>query len=145
MAFRHFTYLSDAEGKIEVLMGDGRITMERELANTGSRKYDVLAIDAFSGDAVSVYLLTKDAFSLYLKHLKKDGILAMHISSKYLQLENVICGITNEFKIGSLYVKTRKKRKKDISRSTWILLTNNQQFLSYSKVLKYVTSWPDNL
>ena len=145
MAYRHFTYLSEAEGKIEVLMGDGRITMEQELANTGPQKYDVLAIDAFSGDAVPVHLLTKEAFSLYFKHLKEDGILAIHISNKYLQLENVIYGMINEFKIGSQYVKTRKKRRKDISRSTWVLLSNNQQFLSYSKVLKYVTSWPDNL
>ena len=145
MAYRHFTYLSEAEGKIEVLMGDGRITMERELADTGSQKYDVLAIDAFSGDSVPVHLLTKEAFALYLKHLKKDGILAMHISSKYLQLENVISGMTNVFKIGSQYVKTRKNGKKNISRTTWVLLSNNLQFLSYSKVVKYVTPWPDNL
>ena len=119
--------------------------MERELADTGSQKYDVLAIDAFSGDSVPVHLLTKEAFALYLKHLKKDGILAMHISSKYLQLENVISGMTNVFKIGSQYVKTRKNGKKNISRTTWVLLSNNLQFLSYSKVVKYVTPWPDNL
>jgi len=145
MAKKHFTFLKDAKGKLEIVMGDGRIKMERELKNTGSLNYDIMVIDAFSGDAVPIHLLTKEAFELYFKHLKKDGILAIHISNRYLKLENVVYGIASSLNKKIIYIKTRKKRRKRVSRSTWILITDNEAFINNRKVTKYISRRPKTL
>ena len=145
MAQKHFTFMKSAKGKTEILMGDGRITMEKELKKSGSLNYDVMAIDAFSGDAVPMHLLTKEAFELYFRHLKKDGILAIHISNRYLRLENVVYGIAAELNKKIMYIKTRKNRKRRIAKSRWILITDNNEFRNNRKVTKYLTKRPKTL
>lgn len=89
IANSHFTYLPDAikRGvKLEVKMGDGRLSLERQQP----LNYDVLMMDAFSGDSIPVHLVTREAFQLYFRHLVPDGVLVMHISNKYLALEPVV-------------------------------------------------------
>ncbi len=86
MAKAHFTYLSDTPAKIEVSLGDGRLALDRDKG----RKFDLLVMDAFSGDSVPVHLVTKEAFAMYFQHIKPGGILAVNISNRYLDLEPVM-------------------------------------------------------
>ncbi len=86
LANSEFSYLKDAEAPVEIALGDARLSLEREPI----QNFDVLTIDAFSGDAVPVHLLTKEAFGLYWKHMKPNGVLAVHISNKYLELKPVV-------------------------------------------------------
>ncbi len=85
LARTEFTYLQDTPAQVETVLGDGRLALEREPA----QRFDVLIMDAFSGDSVPVHLLTKEAFQTYLRHLKPDGILAVNISNRYLNLRPV--------------------------------------------------------
>jgi SAM-dependent methyltransferase len=87
IARREFTYLSDTPARVEVVLGDGRLAIESEPAN---HEFDILVMDAFSGDSVPVHLITREAFQSYFRHLKPNGILAVNISNKYLDLEPVM-------------------------------------------------------
>src|SRR6185503_13323463 len=88
IARTQFSYLNDSPAKIEIAMGDARLSLERE----EPENFDVLAVDAFSSDSIPVHLLTKQAMDLFFRHLKPDGILAVHISNRYLDLQPVIRG-----------------------------------------------------
>jgi hypothetical protein len=84
-ARRYFTFLADSPATIEITLGDARLSLERELRDPAHQHvYDVLAIDAFSGDAIPVHLLTREAFALYRQALREDGVLAVHVSNHYL-------------------------------------------------------------
>ncbi|HVM74200.1 MAG TPA: hypothetical protein VMT75_01075 [Candidatus Saccharimonadales bacterium] len=89
-----FTYVQDSAAHVEMELGDARLMLERE-ADMGQRqKFDVLILDAFTGDAVPVHLLTKEAFDTYAKHLRDDNsIIAVHLSSRHINLLPVIEGI----------------------------------------------------
>ena len=86
IANNYFSYLRDSPARIDVVLGDARLSLENEAA----QNFDVLAVDAFSGDAIPVHLLTHEAFALYLRHLKPEGILAVHTSNTYLNLSPVV-------------------------------------------------------
>jgi hypothetical protein len=86
LANREFTYLRDTPAKVEIAMGDGRLNLEAE----PSQHFDILVMDAFSGDSVPVHLITREAFQTYFRHLKPDGILAVNITNNYLDLEPVM-------------------------------------------------------
>jgi SAM-dependent methyltransferase len=86
IARTQFTYLQDTPAKVEVAMGDGRLSLEAE----PSRQFDILVMDAFSGDSVPVHLLTLEAFRTYFRHLKPGGILAVNITNRYLDLKPVV-------------------------------------------------------
>ncbi|MDE3167226.1 MAG: fused MFS/spermidine synthase [Acidobacteriota bacterium] len=93
IANRYFTYLKDTPAKVEVALGDGRLVLESEPA----QQFDMLVMDAFSGDSVPVHLITREAFATYFRHLKPDGILAVNISNAYLNLEPVMERAANAF------------------------------------------------
>ena len=86
LARTEFTYLQDTAARVEVVLGDGRLSLERE----PDQQFDLLAMDAFSGDSVPVHLITKEAFQTYLRHLKPGGVLALNISNRYLDLRPVM-------------------------------------------------------
>jgi len=86
IARTQFTYLRDTPAKVEVAMGDARLSLEAE----PSRQFDILVMDAFSGDSVPVHLITLEAFRLYFRHLKPGGILAVNITNRYLDLKPVM-------------------------------------------------------
>ncbi len=93
IANRDFTYLKDTAAKVEVAMGDGRLLLESE----PPQQFDMLVMDAFSGDSVPVHLITREAFAIYFRHLKPTGILAVNISNSYLNLEPVMERAANAF------------------------------------------------
>jgi hypothetical protein len=92
---QYFTYSRDSAAQVEVVLGDARISMEREKDHGQPGRFDVLAVDAFSSDAIPVHLLTRECYQIYRYHLKSDGILAMHISSRYFNLAPVIRSLAN--------------------------------------------------
>jgi hypothetical protein len=83
-----FTYLRDAAGEVSVALGDGRLVLERE----PPQAYDVLVVDAFSSDAIPTHLLAREAFAAYLRHLAPGGVLAVHITNRYVDLKPVVRG-----------------------------------------------------
>ncbi len=91
IAQRQFTYLKESPAKIDIIMGDGRLSLERE----PPQKFDLLVLDAFSGDAVPIHLLTKEAFEIYRRHVKENGLIAVHISNRFLDLRPVVTGVAN--------------------------------------------------
>jgi hypothetical protein len=97
LAHDPFTYLDKVPAKVDVIMGDARLELEHELARGEVQNFDVMALDAFSSDAIPVHLLTKEAFELYTKHLAPDGVIAVHISNRYLDLQPVVERLATEF------------------------------------------------
>jgi hypothetical protein len=98
----YFTFLRDAEADVEVVLGDGRIMLERELAGATSRpRFDVLIIDAFSGDAVPVHLLTLESLELYQRALAPGGVLVLQITNRHVDLERVVRGLAHAAGAGS--------------------------------------------
>jgi spermidine synthase len=86
-----FSFLRDTPAKVApVILGDGRLSLERELRDGGGRGFDVLGIDAFSGDSIPMHLVTREAMELYLKHIKPDGVIVFQATNRYIDLLPVI-------------------------------------------------------
>ncbi len=121
----HFSFLRDSAARTDVVPGDGRISLERELERIGSREYDVLVIDAFSSGAIPVHLLTREALRTYLAHVKRGGVLAFHVTNSYLDLSPVIGNLASFFDRRALLVTTVVDTGVS-SRSEWMLLVEGE-------------------
>jgi len=144
LAYRYFTYVPECLGRVEVALGDARVSMEREKERGERQQFDVLGIDAFSGDAIPVHLLTRECFELYQYHLKPDGILAFHISSRYFDLAPVIRSLAQlEPQVGrqAVMVATRSNDSQGTDSSDWVLITANRPFLSATGVQNAIRPW----
>ncbi len=115
-----FSFLGDCPGELEVAMGDARLSLERE----ANQNYDVLAVDAFASDSIPVHLLTREAFALYFRHVKPEGILAVHISNKYLELEPVVERAARALGKDALVVDSDKDEKNGYFSSLWALVAS---------------------
>ncbi|MDP9169268.1 MAG: fused MFS/spermidine synthase, partial [Acidobacteriota bacterium] len=126
IAQTQFTFLRDCLGPHEVVLGDARLSLEREPI----QKFDVLAVDAFSGDAIPVHLLTREAYRLYWRHLKPDGVLAVHVSNRYLTLGPVVAlGAAELGKTAKmLSFETDDRDSTEESDSDWVLVTSRPGF-----------------
>jgi hypothetical protein len=91
IAHRSFTYLADTEAAVEIVLGDGRLTLDGV-----HDRYDLLVMDAFTSDAVPVHLLTREAFVTYLETLRPGGLIAVNISNRHLDLGPVVAGVAAE-------------------------------------------------
>jgi len=124
-----FTYLRESEAETEIILGDARLRLEQELARGEPQRFDVLAIDAFSSDAIPVHLLTVEAFETYLGHLRDaDGVLAVHISNRYLDLLPVVWALAQHFGLHRIVVESESSQY--LSGSTWVLLARSEHPLS---------------
>jgi hypothetical protein len=142
---RYFTYRQDSAAKIDVVLGDARISMEKEKSRQEPGNFDVFAVDAFSSDAIPIHLLTRECYRNYWYHLKKDGILAMHISSRYFNLGPVIRGLASldsERGVQAFLVDDEGSLQQKTDASSWVLITANKEFLENPKVKKAITPWP---
>jgi hypothetical protein len=133
-----FTYFTDARergGKSDVVLGDARLSLERERDEGQLQHFDVLVLDAFSGDAIPVHLLTTQAVKIYLDHLSnvkddgQDGAIAVHITNRYLDLEPVVLGLAEEFKLGHVFINNAGDGEGRYN-SDWIILTSNAELLA---------------
>jgi hypothetical protein len=130
---RVFTYVADCMGKVEVVPGDARLSLERELRERKPQGFDVLVVDAFSSDSIPVHLLTREAMAVYIAHLASpDGILVIHISNRYLELKPVVRALADAFACDASLV--------DVSDdgsywgSTWVLLAPQGDVLARSGI-----------
>ena len=120
-----FTYLRDSKAKIDIIPGDARLSLEAE----PPQEFDVLVIDAFSGDAIPVHLLTREAMALYLRHLQPNGILAFHVSNNYLRLAPVVERLAEAFGYRSFLVETEANTEDLSAASQWVLVTRKHSFI----------------
>jgi spermidine synthase len=118
-----FTYLADSPARVEVALGDARLSLERE----APQNFDVLAVDAFSSDAIPVHLITKEALAVYLKHVKNDGVVAFHVSNRFLQLIPVVARIAKEQGAQAVLVNDDPDDEDESlrSRSDWVLVSRD--------------------
>lgn len=138
---RYFTYLQDTPAEVKLVMGDARLSLEREAAEGRSKAFDLLALDAFSGDAIPLHLLTKEAFAAYWDRLKPDGVLAVHISNHYLNLGPLVRGLAGLSGREALRIENFKDTKNGSDASTWILVTNSRVFLDDPAVRSITVNW----
>jgi hypothetical protein len=141
----YFSFRKDCVARLEVALGDARISMERERSQRLSQGYDVLAIDAFSSDAIPVHLLTRECYRLYLYHLREDGILAFHISNRYFDLKPVIRNLAASDESGrmqAVWISAQGDESQGTDSTDWVLLTHNQSFLSSDPLKKAIRTWP---
>lgn len=132
LANEYFTYLEDTPADAKVNMGDARLTLERQLEKEGSQEFDILVLDAFSGDAIPVHLLTLQAMNVYRDHLKPDGILAVHVSNRHLNLAPVVARLAKEVDASAVLIE-REETGGNYSynaASDWVLVTGDRTLLS---------------
>ncbi len=125
-----FTYLRESRAKIEIAHGDARLSMEAE----PPENYDVIAVDAFSGDAIPVHLLTAEALKLYQRHLAPGGIIAFHISNTYLRLGPVVQEQADHAGLHAVLVTTEDDDDTGAFSSDWVLVTANEKFLALPEI-----------
>ena len=130
IARRYFTFLRDSKAQIEIVNGDARISMENE----PPQNYDVIAIDAFSGDAIPVHLITSEALELYRRHIKPGGIIAFHVSNRFLRLQPVVRQLADHAGMKSVLISSPDDDKIDVFSADWVLVTNNEEFLAHSEL-----------
>lgn len=125
-----FTYLRDSPAAITVVPGDARTS----LASEPPQNFDVLAVDAFSGDAIPLHLLTTQALQLYLHHMAPRGILAFHVSNQYLDLAPELALLAQSANLTARNVITGSNQARGEFRAEWILMTKDSSFFDREEI-----------
>lgn len=129
LAEREFTFLSESPATIEVVLGDGRLSLERE----PSQGFDVLAMDAFSGDSIPMHLLTREAMGIYMRHLKPDGVLAFQATNRFIDISPVVAGLADEYGLTAVLISDTPQDTEGanywLSATDQILVTSNRRLL----------------
>ncbi len=145
---REFGFLRDSPAKVHpVVMGDGRLSLERELKSPGPRRYDVLGIDAFSGDSIPMHLVTREAMQLYLKHLAPDGVIVFQATNRYIDIMPVVKRHANELGLQAVLVSDIPESS--IGANYWlsstdqILVTRDKALLAHPRISEAATEIKD--
>jgi hypothetical protein len=142
LARKHFTYLADSPAKPEVIIGDARLSLEREAPN----QFNVLAVDAFSGDSIPMHLITDEAVRVFMKQVSSGGILAYHVSNRFLNLPPVLAEIAAAEKLVGVVVEDPAQSNNALhSSSTWVLLARDAKVfegIEESKPLERIPGGP---
>jgi hypothetical protein len=107
---RFFTFLADCPAKEKVVLGDARLSLQQEPPGA----YDMLIMDAFSSDAIPIHLVTREALQLYLTRIKDDGVIAFHISNRYLDLRPILAALAQDAGLAYYYQVHRQFTKKEV-------------------------------
>lgn len=126
IATHYFYYLTESKARIETALGDARLVLERE----APQQFDVLAVDAFSSDAIPVHLITREALQVYLKHIKPDGAVAFHVTNRYLRLAPVVKQLADETGYEAILISDDAESDKYLSRTDWVIVTKNRAFIN---------------
>ena len=138
-AHRHFSFVADSRARVEVALGDGRLLLQDE----SDRRYDVLVIDAFNGDAIPVHLLTREAVALYRDRLKRDGVIALHISNSHLDLRPVVARIAADTGLQAAWISDGGiQGDPSVAVSDWILLAAGRGVLDLPAIREATTPLP---
>ncbi len=130
IAEQEFSFLRDSKANVNIVPGDARLSLESEPA----QNYDVLAIDAFSSDSIPVHLLTREAFALYFRQLKADGVLALHISNQYLNLQPVVEAAAADAGKEAILINNDDNQREGIYAASWILLGSPAGFFGQQEM-----------
>lgn len=147
----YFSFVADSKADVDIIVGDARISMEHE----EPQRFDILVLDAFSGDAIPIHLLTREAFDTYLRHIRTGGVIAVHISNRYLDFQPIMWKLSDE--LGLCAVTIRSNSRDSLSYdANWILLTRDEDILLNRNIvnasspriagkdLDYVRTWTDD-
>jgi len=135
IAREQFTFLADSRAQVETALGDARLTLERE----PPQGFDVLGVDAFSSDAIPVHLITREALQTYLRHMKPGGIVAFHVSNRFLDLIPVVARLAKELNLGAALIADDPDDDDDSSvksRSDWVLVSRDAKALRASAIVE---------
>jgi spermidine synthase len=124
VAHRHFSHLKNTLAATDIVLGDARLTLEDELRRGQGQQFDLLILDAFSGDAIPVHLLTREAMALYLAHLRSGGIIAIHISNRHLDLRPVVEGLARHHGLHFVNISD------NVAKENWWLYSTSWMLLS---------------
>ena len=120
-----------SRARIETAIGDARLTLEGE----PPQKFDILVIDAFSSDSIPVHLITREALAVYRRHMQPDGIIAFHLTNRYLDLPPVVKLLAEAQGMPSVLVSHDPPEEDErYSRTDWMLITSDQAFLQTKAV-----------
>jgi hypothetical protein len=137
VAETYFTFLTNCQAQVDVILGDGRLSLTRE-PNQG---FDLLVLDAFAGDSIPMHLLTDQAMAVYQRHLKPDGVMAFHISNSHLDLEPVVRALAQKHGFKAIFVPPRSQEPRFARlASFWMLVSSNDQFCSRPAIVDMVRS-----
>ena len=125
LADKEFSFLRDSAARIERVLGDARLALEREPV----QGFDVLAVDAFSGDSVPVHLLTAEAMDAYLRHMKPDGVIAFHVTNRFLALSPVIARVAQARGLHAVLVHDEAEQAEWLRRTDWVLVARDPRVL----------------
>lgn len=130
-AQRYFTFLEDSEATVEIVPGDARLSLERELAGAGSvGRYDLLFVDAFSGDSIPTHLLTEESFRLYRDALADDGALVVHVTNQHLDLGPVVRALAGLIGYSAVEIRQEADERRSIRENRWIVCASDPAFVA---------------
>ncbi|MDZ4818611.1 MAG: fused MFS/spermidine synthase [Planctomycetota bacterium] len=138
LAERHFSFLADSQGTVQHVLGDARLALK----NDKVEPFDVIVLDAFSGDSVPTHLLTMEAFDIYRQRLKPGGAICVNISNEYLDLSGVVRRLATEQGYQSMVLKWRppaswtyeQRKEQGLSPNDWVIMSQDQKlFVSLQK------------
>ncbi|MGP0074782.1 MAG: spermidine synthase [Bryobacteraceae bacterium] len=136
-----FSYLGDSKAQTEVVLGDARVQLAQELASGQSQDFDLIAVDAFSGDAIPMHLLTAECADIYRRRLKPGGVLALHISNRALNLDPVARGMASYLGWTAVQIVSADDPVLGESSSHWVLLASNPAFFERAGLSHHASGW----
>jgi SAM-dependent methyltransferase len=134
VARSEFTFLSQTKARVDVVLGDGRLSLERE----APRGYDVLAIDAFAGDSIPLHLLTREAMALYAKHLKPDGAIVFQATNRFIDILPVVRRLASEQRMEAVLISDYPEFDEGpeywLSSTDQVIVTRNRMLLEQAAI-----------
>jgi SAM-dependent methyltransferase len=134
IAQKEFSYLGKSGARVETVLGDARLNLEREVP----QNYDLLAIDAFSSDSIPVHLITREAMAVYLRHMKPDGIVAFHVTNRFLQLAPVVKRIAEEYGLHHTLIIDDSDAD-SLAKTDWVLVSRDRKRLEHREIAAAAT------
>ena len=129
LADTEFSFLHDSPSRIERVLGDARLALERE----APQNFDVLAVDAFSGDSVPIHLITAEAMDVYLRHMRPDGIVAFHVTNRFLALAPVVASVAQARGLQAVLVHD-EPQSAALRNTDWVLVARTADVLANAAI-----------
>ncbi len=139
IATTQFSFLLHCYGSHDVILGDARLSLENELKQGINHKFDLLSVDAFSGDAIPVHLLTREAYNIYWQHLRPNGVLAVHVSNLYLSLAPGVALAAAANGKQAMEINYNGDDDREETASEWVLVTSRKGFFERDDIKPVAT------